>query len=407
MSKRDNRAISPGYKMTEVGVIPEDWDASAFGRFMTSAQNGFGRRPKSIENGPIVLRLADVAEGFIDLSNIRRIQMSTEEFGKHKIAKDDLLFIRVNGSRDYVGRCVHVKKDYDDVAYNDHLIRVRVSNEINSKYVEYLFNAHPVRTALLSSIPVAIGGQLTVNQAMLESTYIPLPPTLAEQRAIANALSEVDDQIAALDDLIAKKRDLKQGAMQRLLTGEERLPGFSGAWEVKRLGEIGLVGRGRVISHKEISRAIAPLYPVYSSQTQNDGIMGYLDTYDFEGQYITWTTDGVNAGKVFYRDGRFNCTNVCGTIKVHACHPQFIALVLDTQTDKYVSKNLANPKLMNNVMKEIEITIPTYLEEQKAIATVLSDMDAEISTLEAEREKIVALKQGMMQDLLTGKVRLV
>jgi len=178
-------------------------------------------------------------------------------------------------------------------------------------------------------------------------------------------------------------------------------------WEVKSVADIARLGRGRVISFQEIDISKESRYPVYSSQTSNDGIMGYLDSYDFAGEYVTWTTDGVNAGKVFYRKGYFNCTNVCGTLKIDKKnYAQFIAFILGMHTLHYVSKNLANPKLMNSTMAKVKIPLPP-LPEQKAIAKVLSDMDAEIEALEKRREKTKAIKQGMMQQLLTGKIRLV
>ena len=210
--------------------------------------------------------------------------------------------------------------------------------------------------------------------------------------------------------------------MQQLLTGQTRLPSFAPAkpkfkqseaglipedWRVEKVGEISVVGRGRVISHREIAVAISPLYPVYSSQTSDNGIMGYLDTFDFEGEYITWTTDGANAGTVFHRNGRFNCTNVCGTIKLKKDNAGFVSKVLAGITPPHVSRNLGNPKLMNDVMKHISVPLPPNIAEQTAIAEVLADMDAELTALEQRRAKTRALKQGMMQELLTGKTRLV
>lgn len=232
-------------------------------------------------------------------------------------------------------------------------------------------------------------------------------PQPAEQRAIATALSDVDALLAAQDKLIAKKRDLKQAAMQQLLTGSIRLPGFHGEWEVKAIQELSQVGRGRVISYTEISKSSSPTYPVFSSQTSNSGIMGYLDAYDFEGDYVTWTTDGANAGTVFARSGRFNCTNVCGTIKLHDSDHRFIAAALGRVSQSHVSRHLGNPKLMNDVMKKIQITIPKTRAEQTAIAEVLTGMDAELAALEQRRDKTRALKQAMMQELLTGRTRLV
>lgn len=144
----------------------------------------------------------------------------------------------------------------------------------------------------------------------------------------------------------------------------------SDTWEQFKIKDIAQIGRGRVISSIEISQQKNPTYPVYSSQTSNDGIMGYLDDYMFEGEYISWTTDGANAGTVFYRNGKFNCTNVCGLLKlIKGFDTHFVSLVLAEATKKYVSINLANPKLMNNTMGNIQICLPK-LEEQKRISIV-------------------------------------
>ncbi len=177
-------------------------------------------------------------------------------------------------------------------------------------------------------------------------------------------------------------------------------------WEVVRMGEIADFGRGRVISHREIGAALHSLYPVYSSQTSNQGVMGFIDTYDFDGEYITWTTDGVNAGTVFYRKGRFNCTNVCGTIKLRKHDALLVSKVLGTIAHKYVSRNLANPKLMNDVAKQILIPLPPTVQEQQAIAAALSHVDALISALDKLIAKKCGIKQAAMQQLLTGKKRL-
>ena len=177
-------------------------------------------------------------------------------------------------------------------------------------------------------------------------------------------------------------------------------------WRIQSIEQISTVGRGRVISHREIARSLNPRYPVYSSQTSDNGVMGYLDTFEFEGEYITWTTDGANAGTVFARNGRFNCTNVCGTIKLKSDNPLFVAKVLGKIAPRHVSRHLGNPKLMNDVMKRIKIPLPPTKAEQEAIAEALSDADALIESLEQLLSKKCELKQGAMQELLTGKKRL-
>lgn len=154
----------------------------------------------------------------------------------------------------------------------------------------------------------------------------------------------------------------------------------SDSWEQFRIKDIATIGRGRVISSVEISQQKNHTYPVYSSQTSNEGIMGYLDDYMFEGEYISWTTDGANAGTVFYRNGKFNCTNVCGLLKLKkGFDTHFVSLVLAEATKKYVSVNLANPKLMNNTMGNIQIRLPK-LEEQKRISVVFRRLHELLAT---------------------------
>ncbi len=162
-------------------------------------------------------------------------------------------------------------------------------------------------------------------------------------------------------------------------------------WPMVEIGEIAELGRGRVISKEYIRKNPGP-YPVYSSQTQNSGEFGRINTYDFEGEYVTWTTDGANAGRVFYRNGKFNCTNVCGTIKVKdtkSMDTRYLALVLNTRTKPFVSIASGNPKLMNNVMAKIKIPLPP-LEVQKEI---VEQIEVKQKAIDAAREVIKQLER--------------
>lgn len=177
-------------------------------------------------------------------------------------------------------------------------------------------------------------------------------------------------------------------------------------WDVCSVRDILHLRRGRVISHGEIARNPGP-YPVYSSQTKNDGVMGYLSSFDFEGEYLSWTTDGANAGTVFFRKGKFNCTNVCGTARSISPKDTFVryfAYYLNTVAKDYVSY-VGNPKLMSGVFGDIPIIVPTPAE-QAAIAEALSDMDEAIAAQEAVISKKRALKAATMQALLSGTRRL-
>lgn len=173
-------------------------------------------------------------------------------------------------------------------------------------------------------------------------------------------------------------------------------------WKSSTINDLCIIGRGRVISQTEIFNKVG-VYPVYSSQSQNNGEMGKIDTFDFDGDYVTWTTDGAYAGTVFFRTGKFNCTNVCGTLKEKEANTldlQFLAYLLSTEAKYHVSY-VGNPKLMNGVMAKILLQLPKDKTEQTTIANILFKTDQAIANTEALIAKYTRIKTGLMQDLLT------
>lgn len=173
-------------------------------------------------------------------------------------------------------------------------------------------------------------------------------------------------------------------------------------WKSSTINDLCIIGRGRVISQIEIFNKVG-VYPVYSSQSQNNGEMGRIDTFDFDGDYVTWTTDGAYAGTVFFRTGKFNCTNVCGTLKEkepNTLDLQFLAYLLSTEAKYHVSY-VGNPKLMNGVMAKILLQLPKDKTEQTTIANILFKTEQAIAHSEALIAKYSRIKTGLMQDLLT------
>ena len=163
------------------------------------------------------------------------------------------------------------------------------------------------------------------------------------------------------------------------------------------------LGRGRVISNEEISDN-AGEFPVYSSQTKSNGVMGHLKTYDFDGDYITWTTDGANAGTVFERHGKFNCTNVCGTLKSKdsAISLTYFRYAIELAA-KYFVRHDINPKLMNGVMSRIKVPRPT-IREQKSISIFINNKTFEIDRLVREKQKFINLLKEKRQALISHVV---
>jgi len=233
-------------------------------------------------------------------------------------------------------------------------------------------------------------------------------PILKEQQKIASTLSSLDSLIEAQNKKVEALKKHKKGLMQQLFPkAGKRVPtlrfdGFSGEWEEKEVGELFQVTRGEVLSMLLTNKTFSQNtpYPVYSSQTKNNGLAGYYSEFLFD-DAITWTTDGANAGDVNYRKGKFYCTNVCGVlINKDGYANQFMAELLNTVTRKHVSY-IGNPKLMNGVMAKILIPIPTLPEQQK-IASCLSSLD---SLIEANEQKVEALKKhkkALMQKMFVS-----
>ena len=241
-----------------------------------------------------------------------------------------------------------------------HTIHGRNNNGLTAKgFLGYCFSSTVFHNQIRR---IAQGTKIySISTRNFSEIFVGLP-SRNEQQKIATLLRLIDERIATQNKIIEDLKKLKSAISLKML--------HSDSWEQFRIKDIAIIGRGRVIGSVEISQQKNPTYPVYSSQTSNEGIMGYLDDYMFEGEYISWTTDGANAGTVFYRNGKFNCTNVCGLLKLKkGFDTHFVSLVLAEATKKYVSVNLANPKLMNNTMGNIQIRLPK-LEEQKRISIV-------------------------------------
>lgn len=174
-------------------------------------------------------------------------------------------------------------------------------------------------------------------------------------------------------------------------------------WEILKVKQLFKLGRGRVIAKTELDEKYS--YPVYSSQTKNNGILGYIKTYDFEGPRLTWTTDGANAGTVFIRDGKYNCTNVCGTLvlKDEINSLKYLKYTLEYIAIFHKRADTNGYKIMNNEMANIEIVVPSELE-QKAIANFLDKKIKEIDNIISKTKKAIEEYKKYKQSLITETV---
>jgi type I restriction enzyme S subunit len=231
-------------------------------------------------------------------------------------------------------------------------------------------------------------------------------PSINEQKRISNLIKELDNSIELKNKELSKLKQFKQAMLQEIFPKEgDRYPrlrftGFTDAWEQRKVKDIFKVTRGYVLAATKTTRekTTSAQYPVYSSQTLNQGLMGYYKDYLYE-DAITWTTDGANAGTVNYRAGKFYCTNVCGVlISDEGYANKMVAEALNMIAWKHVSK-VGNPKLMNNVMSEIIISIPKNMEEHKKISRYFSKLDNFITIHQRKLEKLKQFKQAMLKKM--------
>ena len=336
-----------------------EWYSYPLTDFM-SFKNGMNPDAKRFGHGTKFISVMDILNNqFIRYDNIRAsVEVIAGDIETYGVNYGDILFQRSSETLEDVGQA-NVYLDSKPAVFGGFVIRGKSKGNYHPMFFRYLLASPTARKRII--VKGAGAQHFNIGQDGLSKVYLDIP-SIQEQEKIAKLLECIDDRIATQNKIIEDLKLLKSAISLNVL--------HSDTWEQFKIKDIAQIGRGRVISSIEISQQKNPTYPVYSSQTSNDGIMGYLDDYMFEGEYISWTTDGANAGTVFYRNGKFNCTNVCGLLKlIKGFDTHFVSLVLAEATKKYVSINLANPKLMNNTMGNIQICLPK-LEEQKRISIV-------------------------------------
>ena len=388
--------VPEGYKVSEVGVIPEDWKVKELGEIgdLTSSKRIF--ESEYVSNGIPFYRGKEISMLINNEPITDELYITEEKYNKIKkifgVPKKGDILITAVGT---LGNVYSIPNERRFYFKDGNLIWIKDIHSADSKFFAYQIGQK--KNEIYNN---AIGSsQKALTIVVLKKIQIPLPPTIEEEQAIATALSDVDALITAQEQLITKKRNIKQGAMQQLLTGEKRLPGFGGAWEVKKLGDIA----SGVASGKSKSKSGVGTYPIYGST----GIIGSYNFYDYEGKKILIARVGANAGMINLVEGKY-C--VSDNTLIIQFNQNMDILFFYYQLSNYKLNTLVfgsgQPLITGSQLKDLTIFLP-HLSEQQAIAKILSDMDTEIESLEQKRNKYKAIKQGMMQELLTGKTRLV
>ncbi|MBZ4194750.1 MAG: restriction endonuclease subunit S [Candidatus Contendobacter sp.] len=404
--------MKSGYKQTEVGVIPEDWEVDSIVN-LAAITTGDKNTQDRIDDG--------VYPFFVRSQTVERINSYSYDGEAVLTAGDGVgtgkIFHYINGKFDFHQRVYKISE---------------FGEQLNGYYFYLYFSNHFYSRIMQMTAKSSVD---SVRREMIADMRIPVPLP-KEQRAIAAALSDVNALLAKLDQLIAKKRDLKQAAMQQLLTGKKRLPGFSGEWEIKRLGDLFKFSGGYSASRDQLSteghcylhygdihgslnttidtkadfqdipKLDIPLKRASPDSLLADGDVVFVDaSEDDEGtskHVVVINKDGLPfisglhtiVAKARTAELAHEYLRYC--FQTAAIRQQFMFYAVGTKVSGISKTNI------------VKLTLPIpSVPEQTAIAAILSDMDTELAALEVRREKTRALKQGMMQELLTGRIRLV
>ena len=405
--------LKPGYKQTELGVIPGGWAVLSLREFTTIATGNTPSTSDAKNYGDEFLFVSPGDLGEKKFITRTEKMLSTKGFGiARQFPKKSILFVCIGST---IGKC--------GIA----LVKLASNQQINAIFPAPTFSTGFLYYALCaaaSRIRALAGEQAVplVNKTQFSETKVALPP-LSEQEAIAEALSDADALIESLDQLIAKKRQIKQGAMQELLTGKRRLPGFSGEWEAKRLAELADIRSGgtpstiqpqfwdggvmwctptditalnafkylsntsRTISTEGLKASSAEIIPTHSIVMTSRATIGEC---------------AINTVPMTTNQGFKNF------VPFDSVDAEFLYYLLTTQRAGFIGLCSGSTflEIGKTQLSGYQVQVPKIKSEQTAIATILSDMDTELAALESRLAKARQIKQGMMQELLTGRIRL-
>ena len=394
--KSARSALPNGYKQTEAGIIPDEWEIKRLREISPRQSVGLVINPSTYFNrqGTVPMLVgSNVYENRIDWSAARRItKESNEKLPASQLFPDDLVTVRVGDP----GVTAVIPAD-TDAANCASMMIVRGDKSFVSDWLCYLMNSDYGRNQVKNVQYGTAQKQFNISDAV--DFIYPVPP-IEEQRAIATALSDVDALLEELDRLIAKKRDLKQATMQQLLTGQTRLPGFKGEWMTKRVGDIAPLQRGFDLPNRQLR---AGPYPVVYS----NGVLNHHSMFQAQGPGIVTGRSGT-IGKVTYVEGPYWPHNTALWVTdFNGNDPRFIFYLYTRINFERFSSGSGVPTLNRNDVHSYHVRVPPTHAEQVEIACILSEMDAEIDALERRMKKVSNLKRAMMQALLTGRTRLI
>lgn len=409
--------MKPGYKQTEIGVIPEDWDIGSLKEAFQRLDAGVSvNSDESAYSDYYVLKTSAVRNGIVNVKEAKPVVRADYPRLKCPVKKGSIIISRMNTPA-MVGECGFCAEEAPDTFLPDRLWQVEpTASDYDFRWLNYLLNTEKYSAAIRATATGTSNSMKNIAKDRLLEISIP-KPTLPEQQHIAEALSDMDELIASLEKLIVKKKTIKQGTMQELLTGKRRLPGFTGEWyetPIKSIGEI-----------------ITGTTPSRSRPEYWDGKHAWVSARDFSSKYIANTAETVSdTGK---KECRFvpkgsilvTCIASIGLNAIAACkcatNQQINSIICNSDYDnefvyyqicaqtpvmKAIAGQTAVPIVSKKQFEDLKIAVPPSLQEQNEIGRTLANIDSELLSFRMQLTKVRQIKQGMMQQLLTGKMRL-
>jgi type I restriction enzyme, S subunit len=415
--------VRHGYKQTELGLTPEDWELKSTNEIANPVRGGSPRPAgdRRYFDGSYIPWLTVAALTNIPASQLVVSETATwltEEGSLHsRTLTPGTLIIANSGATLGVAKILGIK-----CCANDGIAALlNLSKGVSPRYLAYVINT---KTIYLREVVATGNGQPNLNTELIGNFRFVLPPTKGEQEAVADVLTDADVLIESLEQLVAKKRRLNQGAMQELLTGRKRLPGFSEEWEVKRLGELGTFLKGKGVTKNQALSGHLACVRYGEIYTQHRDYIKVFHSWISREVAATATRlergDILFAGSGETKEEIGKCVAFVDDLEAYAggdivilrstdADPLFLGYYLNTSpiNRQKASKGQGDAivHISAGALADVQGVFPS-VAEQYAIAGVLSDMDADLAALEAKLAKARALKQGMLQELLTGRIRL-
>lgn len=375
----------------------DDWEQRKLEK-MVNFFSGLTYHPHDVRNnGCFVIRSSNIQNNQIVSADDVFVNRSIVNVPN--VEQGDIIVVVRNGSRKLIGKHARVLSKMSNTVIGAFMTVLRSDD---NSYINALLDSDQFQKEIYKNLGSTIN-QITTGEFKKMNFMVAKE---SENKKIGKFFKLVDNLISLQQRKLEQIKLLKKAMLQKILTETDnpypklRFFGFSNTWKKYTVNSLFKISRGYVLSTAltEANKSAHNPYPVYSSQTKNNGLMGYYNKYLYENA-ITWTTDGANAGTVNYRSGKFYCTNVCGVIlsdKVDA--NQLIAEELNTVSKRYVSY-VGNPKLMNNVMANIKIIIPDQYKERQQISQLFSRQDVFKDVYQRKQNVLKILKQFLLQNM--------